>query len=304
MKKERWIWLLLLLSILLLSGCAGKEEPIPSEIPTATIAPTESPITQTEPEITEAPETEAPATEAPATEPVETQPPETEVPQTEPVPEETEAPEEPSGDRTAIDDAHIIYVAYSYAQPLSRYHTALTEQWGETTYLNHEMSSLGAFYYDGDPLENVGFALLDLDGDESYELIIGAILHADVDPTIFEIWTLVDNVPVKILESHARDRYFLEYDESKGQYLIANDASNGSANFANYYYRIENCALVLEEGIIFDATANSESPWFYTTDEDWDPSNDRETDSESAMAITDRHRSQVIVLPFYPFALY
>ena len=62
-----------------------------------------------------------------------------------------------------------------YAQQIERYYTALSENWDENAYFDNEMSSLAAFYYEGNPLDNVGYAFMDLDGDGIQELIIGAI---------------------------------------------------------------------------------------------------------------------------------
>lgn len=302
MKRYRNLMLILVLAGLLLTGCVS--EPAP------TIAPSLPPLTEAPPPV---PETESlpattPATEAPVTLPADSEtapavqdptmpeePISTQAPETEPIPTEAEGP---------IPGTELAYIRGAYAEPLSRYFTALNEQWDEGDYFDKEMSSLGAYYYEGDPLENVGFALIDLDKDGTPELIIGAIAYADVDPAVFEIWTVADGQAVKVVEGHPRNRYDLEYHPDQDLYMIRNHASNGAANFAMYYYRLQEGALSLVEGILFDATANADSPWFYTTDEDWNPGNDTEIDSESAMAVTDGHEAQITVPDYYPFTLF
>ena len=309
MKKKRMFWPLLLAAALLFAGCGNDPEPavhpvappITETVSTPTAPSETAPLPPEDAEIgTAEVETIPPALEtaplisesAPPEEPIVPDPPETEP-----------TPTPPPAPASGISEEDIPYLS-AYESPLSNYCAALTGQWGENLYFDHEMSSLGAYYYEGDALENVGFTFLDLDDDGSKELIIGAILYADVDPAIFEIWTLMDGAPVKLVEAHTRNWYCFEYLEQEHRYLIQNEASNGSANFATYYYRVKSGALALEEGVVFDATANSDSPWFHTSDLDWNPGNDQEISSDDAQEITDRHQNQVISLSYYPFTLY
>ena len=72
-----------------------------------------------------------------------------------------------------------------YAQQVERYYTAVSDRWDKEACFAHEMSPMAAYYYEGNALENVGFAFLDLDGDKIRELVIGAILNAEKDPLVF-----------------------------------------------------------------------------------------------------------------------
>ena len=104
-------------------------------------------------------------------------------------------------------------VEAAYAQQIGRYYTALTELWEESKYFDSDMSALPYYYYEGEPLDNVGFGYQDLDNDGSAELIIGAIANAELDPVVFEIWTLVEGEPVMLAQSGSRNRYFLQFSE-------------------------------------------------------------------------------------------
>ena len=152
MKPRRITWIAVALLAALLAGCGAAEPTNPqTEPPVSTGAPTETP--------TEAP-TEAP-TEVPTEAP-------TEVP--------TEAPTDPSAEGTVSD-----YVDAAYAEQIGRYYTALSEQWEAGQYFDNDMSELPYYYYEGEPLDNVGFGYQDLNNDGSMELIIGAILNAEQD---------------------------------------------------------------------------------------------------------------------------
>ena len=96
-----------------------------------------------------------------------------------------------------------------YAQQIERYYTAISEQWDEGAYFEHEMSAMAAYYYEGNALDNAGFTLMDLNGDDVQELIIGAIRNAEQDPLVFEIWAIKDGEPVMLAQSGSRNRYYM-----------------------------------------------------------------------------------------------
>ena len=129
-------------------------------------------------------------------------------------------------------DATSYYMDAVYPQQIDRYYTAISQQWDEVTYLDNEMCPLVARYYNGSPLDNVGFTFMDLDGDGIWELIIGAIANAEINPLIFEIWALKDDQPVMIAQSGNHNRYYLQYAKETDQWSVANEAENGAANHA------------------------------------------------------------------------
>lgn len=188
-----------------------------------------------------------------------------------------------------------------YLQQLRSYHTALTEGWEEGKYYENGMCPLASYYYEGNPLDNAGFAFADMDGDGDPELIIGAILNADQDPAVFEIWTLVDGVPQMLVQSGYRNRYFAEKSED-GSWLIANEASNSAANSAWHYYSLEADALKVQQAVVFDAMADETNPWFLATDDDWNTGNDTPVAEAEALAIVEGHANAYTSAAYIPFS--
>ena len=272
MKKTTLFWITILLVAALLTGCGGPS----AEEPSVTAG---------------AVETEAPNTVEVETE-VSTEPPE------EP---ETEAPEE---DVVYEGDASSYYIDVVYAEQIGRYHTALVEKWDEGKYFDNGLSGLPAYYYEGNPLDNVGFGFVDLDNDGHWELIIGAILNADKDPSVFEIWTMVDGEPVMLAQGGSRNRYVLQYVEEDNMWYVVNEGSNNAANSATYYLMLNEGKLEVTQGIVFDAAADEKNPWFMTYDLDWDVSNDEPIDEETANAILESNRKLYTALEYFPYIFY
>ena len=272
MKKNMFIWLVVLLVAALLVGCA------PSENTETT--PTEPTITETE-EPTEAPTEEV--TEAP-----------------------TEAPTEAEEEEDIVyeGDASSYYIDVAYADQIDRYYTALSEKWDEGKYLENGMSEVLTAYYAGNPLNNVGFGFQDLDNDGRWELIIGAIEDAEECPAVFEIWTLVDDKPVMLTQTSARNQYMLQFVEEDNMWYVANEGSSGAFGSGYYSLMLIDGKLEVMQGILYDAQADSENPWFMTYDMDGDTSNDDPVDEDTAIAIREINRSHYTAIEYFPYILY
>lgn len=265
MRKISVFWIAMLLVAALLAGCAPVANP--------ETTPTEDPTTA--------------ETEAPTVVPTETP---------------TEAPTE--AEVHYEGDASSYYIDVVYTEQIERYHTALAEKWDEEKYFDNNMSELPVSYYNGNPLNNVGFGFVDLDNDGRWELIIGAILNAEKDPAVFEIWTQVDGKPVMLAQGGSRNRYVLEYVEEDNMWYVVNEATNGAASSATYYMMLLEGELKVMQGILFDAEADAENPWFMTYDMDWDVSNDEPIDEDMANAILNTNRSHYTALELFPYILY
>ena len=196
------------------------------------------------------------------------------------------------------------YIDVVYAEQIGRYDTALNEAWDIDQYFENDMSMLPYYYYDGNPQENVGFGFVDLDNDGSWELVIGAILNAELDPAVFEIWTLVDGKPVMLAQSSTENRYVLQYIQEKQTWRVANEVSNNGANWATYYLALQEGNWEVKQGIVFDALADEQNPWFKTGDMDWNVSNDAPIDAETANAIQTSNREYYTALDYLPYTSY
>ena len=296
MKKFVLITVAILLMLTLLAGCRKSQAELPVDAePTAepTTEPTAEPTTEPTAEPTAEPTTEP--TAEPTTEPT-AEP--TTNPTTETTPAETEEDTEYEGDASSY------YIDVVYAQQIERYYTAISQQWDEGTYFDHEMSALAAYYYEGKPLDNVGFTFMDLDGDGIWELIIGAILNAQRDPLVFEIWTLKNDKPVMIAQSGSRNRYYLQYDEEDDLWSVAYEAENGAANRAVYYLQLADGKFQVIQGIVFDAFVSESDPWFMAYDLDWDVSNDMAIDEDTAKAVMKAGRDIYAATEYFPYSLY
>ena len=217
-----------------------------------------------------------------------------------PVPNETEAEE----DIVYEGDASSYYIDVVYAEQISRYHTALSEKWDEEKYFDNGLSALPVYYYEGNPLENVGFGFVDLDNDGHWELIIGAILNSEQNPTVFEIWTLVDGEPVMLAQGGSRNRYVLQHVEEDRMWYVVNEGSSSAANNATYYLMLNEGKFEVMQGIVYDALADEENPWFMTYDLDWNTSNDEPVDEATASAILESNRKLYTALEYFPYILY
>ena len=275
MKRFFMIAAIFLLTVSILAGCSKPQAELPAATePSNSVA---EPTTEAAEEPAEAPDTE---------------------PATEPASLETEENTEYEGDATSY------YMDAVYAQQIERYYTALSQQWEESAYWDHEMSSLAAYYYEGNPLDNVGFTFMDLNADGSWELIIGAILNAQTDPLVFEIWTLKNHEPVMLAQSGSHNRYYLQYDEEDELWSVAYEAENGAANYATYYLQLLDGEFGVVQGVVFDAIANENDPWFMAYDLDWDVSNDTPLDEETANAVMTAGRNRYAAQEYLPYSLY
>lgn len=127
-------------------------------------------------------------------------------------------------------------------------------------------------------------------------MVIGAILGADTDPAVLEIWTVKDGAPVMLAQSHARDKYYVEYLADENAWLIANEGSSGAASSVWFYYALQNGELALMQGVTSESGA-----WYMTYDTDCDVSNDTPSDEAVCQAIIDSHTERYTALDYTPY---
>ena len=170
-----------------------------------------------------APESPAPAAKETAPAPEETQP---EPEQPVPAPEETPTVEQ------------------AYAVVIGEYYTALEQRWNGAELMEDGLNYMAADCYGDAPLENLGYAIADIDGDGVPELLIGTIKADEFyDKMIFSLYTLDENgVNKLVFDGTERNRYYYA-----GENRFAN---LGSSAFNDSF----ETTVKLEEGEMIDMT--------------------------------------------------
>ena len=96
----------------------------------------------------------------------------------------------------------------------------------------------------------LGFCLRDLDGNGIPELLIGATGSDYYDETlIYDMFTLENGVPVRVLVSSARVRYYLAEED-----LILHEGSGGAAYSLSILYYLHGSKLEIATGIVMSDT--------------------------------------------------
>lgn len=168
-----------------------------------------------------------PLTEPPVTEsaPAQTQP-----EATEPQPETTEPTEAP-------DEIPMVYQAL-----LSAYAQAAADRWNGGALAEQGLNFVAADIFGDNPGENLGYLILDLDGNGSLELVIGsteAVTDDFYGKLVLDVYTLnADSIAQPVFTSKERDRYY-----SLGGGRFAHLGSSSAADSFSTTVSLENGSL-------------------------------------------------------------
>lgn len=138
----------------------------------------------------------------------------TAAPTAEPAAEPTAAPTaEPAAEPAAPSEADPIA---AYADVFATYTTLLSEGWGGEELMAHDLPLLIMYCMGDAPFDNMGYLLLDVDGDGTQELLTGTLISDEFyAPIVFEMYTLTpEGSPVRVFTSQERARYYLCEDNS------------------------------------------------------------------------------------------
>lgn len=170
-----------------------------------------------------APESPAPAVEATSPAPQENTP---EPEEAVPAPEETPTVEQ------------------AYAVVIGEYYTALEQRWNGAELMEDGLNYMAADCYGDAPLENLGYAIADIDGDGVQELLIGTIKADEFyEKMVFSLYTLDENgINKLVFDGTERNRYYYA-----GENRFAN---LGSSAFNDSF----ETTVKLQEGEMIDMT--------------------------------------------------
>ena len=170
-----------------------------------------------------APESPAPAVEATSPAPQENTP---EPEEAVPAPEETPTVEQ------------------AYAVVIGEYYTALEQRRNGAELMEAGLNYMAADCYGDAPLENLGYAIADIDGDGVQELLIGTIKADEFyEKMVFSLYTLDENgINKLVFDGTERNRYYYA-----GENRFAN---LGSSAFNDSF----ETTVKLQEGEMIDMT--------------------------------------------------
>lgn len=98
----------------------------------------------------------------------------------------------------------------AYATVIGEYYTALDEGWDAAQVMEAGLNYMVADSHHGNPLEEIGYTVTDLDGDGTEELAIGSMAEDEFfGKMVFSLYTLnSDGVPELLFDSTERNRYY------------------------------------------------------------------------------------------------
>lgn len=125
----------------------------------------------------------------------------------------------------------------AYNEILELYRTALREKYDGIQLSEAGLNFMLVFCNENDGLSEIGYCFLDMDGDNSPELLIAPVSNEDAfyGNIIFDMYTLKDGKPVQILNSGERYRYYLLSDGN-----LYFEGSNGAAESINQQLTVVN----------------------------------------------------------------
>ncbi len=201
-------------------------------------------------------------------------------------------------------------VAEKYASVLTSYHTALKEEWKPGKLVEEGFSSIAAYCYGEDTLDKIGYAFLDLDGDGTEELLIGAIGGDDfIRQQIFELYCLKDGVPARVIEAWERNRYYLCWENSR--YILVNESSSSASDGKWSCNVVREGKLFPVQTIVYDGSgetimygglADPEHPGEGASGEDAVWGSRMEAEKEDAQAVIRAYEEYRIVPEYVPFS--
>ena len=164
-----------------------------------------------------------------------------------------------------------------YSSRIQEYINGIESGWGQQEFENAGMSYMCGYETS---LDQLGYLLLDLDGDGMEELLIGK------GAAIYDMYTLEAGSVTHVFSGGERNAYGLSADN-----VICNMGSGSAAMSLYAYYRLEGSDLVPLKYVIFDAFYSQTAPWFESEDSQ-NAEEARGISEEEAYEIIDSYRPE------------
>ena len=113
-----------------------------------------------------------------------------------------------------------------YQKVLNKYYAVVRDRWPAGQLMDLGAVSMAEYYGDA-PLDNIGFVLMDLNGDKVDELVIGAVAQAEQGNEIFCIYSDPKN-PSYVINGVEGKLYYLHAGEADGTYeaeIVGHDSA-------------------------------------------------------------------------------
>lgn len=158
--------------------------------------------------------------------------------------------EEPDTEQTVLE---------TYKTLVSKYRTAIRENWDAARCMEEDISILVTFLTEPEQLSAVR---MDLDENGVPELII---TDGNV---IYDLYAYGEGKAIHVFSGAERNAYSLTAENE-----IVNVGSNGAASTVYTFYRYSAGNLIVDQRVIYDAGVSPENPWFrgFGEVEDADP---------------------------------
>lgn len=157
-------------------------------------------------------------------------------------------------------DASTHYLNVVYKDVIDKYKVAINENWDYGKCMEEDICPL-ITNADAASLEDIGVALVDMDHDGYYELIIGNPKDS-TGKSVYEIWTYDGSKTTKLITAQERCLVNVGYWQEDDVYFICTMGSNSAVEFEYDYYTIMNGALNNVQSILSEATSETETKWY------------------------------------------
>lgn len=193
-----------------------------------------------------------------------------------------------------------------YNSVLKKYCAALHQKWNSERIAEEGLTNIvmynngryegGKYQRSENPLENMGYCLIDINKDGVNELLIGQM----GDNVIYDLYTVKDGSAHNVALGWERNRYYV-YEED-GEYRIARECSSGASLNSNDNYILENGELKHVWSVIMNGFASEHNPWFMAYDGEFDVSNDTPITEDEYWETINEYNEKYIAPEYIPFS--